>query len=136
MHFFPDLIRYGGSSLDLGSQSPYRIKSGKKCIPSFIRPKQPPHEQSVRSMKPFERQQMYQKMWQSQPAPGEANRAKLCRSLHQRMLHRDDITLDRKTFVPNNYVVPTEKKRNALKWRVRSALANYERPQVGFFHEI
>ena len=28
-----------------------------------------------------------------------------------------------RNFVPNNYVVPTEKKRQALRWEVRSSLA-------------
>ena len=30
----------------------------------------------------------------------------------------------RHTYVPNNYVAPTQKKRQALRWEVRSTLAN------------
>lgn len=30
----------------------------------------------------------------------------------------------RRVFVPNSYVVPTEKKRSALRWEIRNDLAN------------
>lgn len=38
----------------------------------------------------------------------------------------------RRVFVPNTYVVPTEKKRSALRWEIRHDLANGLLPPINY----
>ena len=40
-----------------------------------------------------------------------------------------------RVFVPNKYVVPTDKQRKALRWNVRMELAHGQMPPHGFYHE-
>ncbi|XP_005097904.1 hydrolethalus syndrome protein 1 homolog isoform X2 [Aplysia californica] len=116
-------------------EPPYRLKGKKNAYPSFIRKMEPPHTRNLVRQKPFDRLRMYQKLWKAQPAAGEAHRFELHKAVHAKLLEKDEIKVDHKVYVPNRYVVPTEKPRNALRWKVRQCLERYEMPPHGFYHE-
>ncbi|KAG2467407.1 HYLS1 protein, partial [Polypterus senegalus] len=65
----------------------------------------------------------YKQDWETFRPPGENDRKAL----------RWGIKKPQRIFVPNNYVVPTEKKRSALRWEVRHDMANGVIPQKMFF---
>ena len=63
----------------------------------------------------------------------------LDRSSNRRIniLHVDFFFFQRpqRVFVPNKYVVPTDKQRKSLRWNVRMELAHGQMPPHGFYHE-
>ncbi|CAL1531240.1 unnamed protein product [Lymnaea stagnalis] len=122
-------------SMSTVSDPPYRIKGVNKN-PSVIKMGEPPHTRNLTRTVPFKRHQMYQKMWKAQPAIGDDFRHRMRKEVHSKMLQKDDIKVFHKVFVPNPYVVPTEKPRYDLRWSVRKANALYEMPPHGFYHEI
>ncbi|KAH9488146.1 hypothetical protein Btru_064950 [Bulinus truncatus] len=117
------------------SEPPYRIKGVNKN-PSVIKMGEPPHSRNLNRTVPFKRHQMYQKMWKMQPAIGDDVRHHVRKEVHSKMLQREDIKVFHKVFVPNPYVIPTEKPRYDLRWKVRKANALYEMPPHGFYHEV
>lgn len=40
-----------------------------------------------------------------------------------------------RVFVPNKYIVPTDKQRKSLRWQIRMDLAQGQMPAHGFYHE-
>jgi len=123
-----------GTSSDV--EPPYRIKSGKKKIPSYIRKPLPPHTRNLKFTNPFSKMDKYERLWKMRPVPGEADRSAVAKKIHQKMLQKYEIKVDNKVYVPNNFTIPSDKPRTALRWKVRSALENYELPAHGYYHDI
>ncbi|XP_007945434.1 hydrolethalus syndrome protein 1 [Orycteropus afer afer] len=67
----------------------------------------------------------YKRDWDAMRLPGEDHRKELRWSVREQMLCRaEPHSKPQHIYVPNNYLVPTEKKRSALRWGVRCDLAN------------
>ncbi|KAM7050913.1 centriolar and ciliogenesis-associated protein HYLS1 isoform 1-T1 [Molossus nigricans] len=67
----------------------------------------------------------YKRDWDSMRLPGEDHRKELRWGVREQMLCRaEPQSKPQHIYVPNNYLVPTEKKRSALIWGIRCDLAN------------
>ncbi|XP_051012123.1 centriolar and ciliogenesis-associated protein HYLS1 isoform X2 [Acomys russatus] len=72
----------------------------------------------------------YKRDWDSMRFPGEDHRKELRWNVRGQMLSRTEPQAKpQHVYVPNNYLVPTEKKRSALRWGVRCDLANGVMPK-------
>ncbi|KAJ8264694.1 hypothetical protein GJAV_G00152680 [Gymnothorax javanicus] len=93
---------------------------------SFIRPQTThPHTRNLRRTDPVAKYFQYKQDWDTFRAPGECDRKGLRLEIREQMMQRDKPPRKpQKMYIPNNYVVPTEKKRSALRWEVRYDLAN------------
>ncbi|CAG5127426.1 unnamed protein product, partial [Candidula unifasciata] len=100
----------------------------------IITRKEHPHTRNLVRTKPFERHQMYMRVWKARPPVGEASRSSVCREVHNKLLRKEEIP-PTKALTPNPYIVPTDKPRYELRWAVRQCNENYEMPPCGFFHE-
>ncbi|CAF3201307.1 unnamed protein product [Rotaria socialis] len=70
----------------------------------------------------------YRQQWASQRAPGEKSHQSLRWAVRDQLLQKD-VPVKRKSMPRvNNYVVPTSKKRSALRWNIRYSLANGLQP--------
>jgi len=118
-------------------EPPYRLRISKKnSFPSVIHKSVPPHDRFKKAALPFEKNRYYQQMWKAHAIPGETTYDKLCKKIHMKMMKKDEIKLDPKIYVPNNYVIPSEKNRKALRWRIRHALERFEIPEHGLYHDL
>lgn len=70
----------------------------------------------------------YKRDWDSIRLPGD-QRKELRWGIREQMLYREPQSKPQHIYVPNNYLVPTEKKRSALRWGVRCDLANGVMPR-------
>lgn len=96
----------------------------ERGLPSFIRPSsRHPHTRQLKKSDPVSRYHQFKYEWQANKAPGEKSHKNLRWNVRGKMLQCDVFEKPQRNFVPNNYVVPTEKKRQALRWEVRSSLA-------------
>ncbi|XP_006903300.1 PREDICTED: hydrolethalus syndrome protein 1 [Elephantulus edwardii] len=67
----------------------------------------------------------YKRDWDLMRLPGEDHRKELRWGVREQMLCRaEPQPKPQHIYIPNNYLVPTEKKRSALRWSVRCDLAN------------
>uniref|UniRef100_A0A3B4XMH5 HYLS1 centriolar and ciliogenesis associated n=1 Tax=Seriola lalandi dorsalis TaxID=1841481 RepID=A0A3B4XMH5_SERLL len=80
---------------------------------SFIRPVM--SQQTIKKTDPVAKYFQYKQLWEMFKLPGEKDR----RALRLEMKPKP-----RRVYVPNTYIVPTEKKRSALRWEIRNDLAN------------
>ncbi|XP_016059911.1 PREDICTED: hydrolethalus syndrome protein 1 [Miniopterus natalensis] len=72
----------------------------------------------------------YKRDWDSMRLPGEDHRKELRWGVREQMLCRaEPQPKPQHIYVPNNYLVPTEKKRSALCWGIRCDLANGVMPR-------
>ncbi|KAL9952506.1 hypothetical protein ACROYT_G039773 [Oculina patagonica] len=95
-----------------------------RALPSFIRPStRHPHTRQLKKSDPVSRYHQFKYEWQANKAPGEKSHKNLRWNVRGKMLQCDVFEKPPRNFVPNKYVVPTEKKRQALRWEVRSSLA-------------
>ncbi|XP_063167016.1 centriolar and ciliogenesis-associated protein HYLS1 [Candoia aspera] len=63
--------------------------------------------------------------WESLRLPGEDPRKGVRWSIREQMLYKSELPPKAQhVYLPNNYLVPTEKKRSALRWGIRCDLAN------------
>lgn len=64
--------------------------------------------------------------WESLRLPGEDPRKDVRWSIREQMLCKSELPPKpvQSVYIPNNYLVPTEKKRSALRWGIRCDLAN------------
>ncbi|KAF3852748.1 hypothetical protein F7725_006103 [Dissostichus mawsoni] len=88
----------------------------KSCKPTetqFIRPVM--NQQTIKKTDPVAKYFHYKQLWEMFKLPGESDR---------RAIRMEIKPKPRRVFVPNSYVVPTEKKRSALRWEIRNDLAN------------
>ncbi|KAM5313006.1 centriolar and ciliogenesis-associated protein HYLS1 isoform 1-T2 [Glossophaga mutica] len=73
----------------------------------------------------------YKRDWDSMRLPGEDHRKELRWGVREQMLcqRAEPQSKPQHVYVPNNYLVPTEKKRSALRWGIRCDLANGVMPR-------
>nr|XP_028563228.1 hydrolethalus syndrome protein 1 isoform X1 [Podarcis muralis] len=68
--------------------------------------------------------------WESLRLPGEDPRKGVRWSIREQMLCKSELPpRAQHIYIPNNYLVPTEKKRSALRWGIRCDLANGVMPR-------
>ncbi|XP_007431104.1 hydrolethalus syndrome protein 1 [Python bivittatus] len=68
--------------------------------------------------------------WESLRLPGEDARKGVRWSIREQMLYKSELPPKAQhVYIPNNYLVPTEKKRSALRWGIRCDLANGVMPR-------
>jgi len=104
-------------------------------LPSFIRPDVYPKTQ-LKKQDPVEKYGEYKEYWECNNIPTkDGNRHKELRwQIKAQMLYKEEpATKPTRVYVPNNYVVPTTKKRSKLRWQVRHALARGLKPETGSF---
>ncbi|XP_075994578.1 uncharacterized protein hyls1 isoform X1 [Genypterus blacodes] len=89
---------------------------------SFIRPAL--SQQTVRKDDPVAKYHQYKQVWEMCKIPGETDRRALRQEIKERLAYQPPPPKPRREFTPNTYTVPTEKKRSALRWEIRNALAN------------
>jgi len=103
---------------------PWEHHADRALLPSFIRPSSlHPHTRQLKKTDPVSRYHQFKNEWQANKAPGEKSHKNLRWNVRGKMLQCDVFEKPQRNYVPNNYVVPTEKKRQALRWEVRSSLA-------------
>ncbi|KAM6942376.1 centriolar and ciliogenesis-associated protein HYLS1 [Lycodopsis pacificus] len=100
---------------------------------SFIRPAM--SQQILKKTDPVAKYFEYKQHWAMHKVPGEDERRSERREIKERLAYRPPPPKPRRVYVPNTYVVPTEKKRSALCWRIRNDLANGLLPHK-FSHEF
>eukprot|EP00106_Octopus_bimaculoides_P011703 XP_014779145.1 PREDICTED: uncharacterized protein LOC106875489 [Octopus bimaculoides] len=84
----------------------------------------PPRLKKNRKTDPVSRFHEFQNYWNMHKPPGENNHNALRWSIKEKIAKHDVIgSRPRKTFVPNNYVIPSQKPRHSLRWQVRTDLA-------------
>ncbi|KAM7008981.1 uncharacterized protein hyls1 isoform 2-T2 [Tautogolabrus adspersus] len=87
---------------------------------SFIRPVM--NQQTVKKTDPVAKYFQYKQLWEIFKLPGETDRRALRREI--KLTYQPPPPKPRRVYVPNTYIVPTEKKRSALRWEIRNDLAN------------
>ncbi|XP_078508799.1 centriolar and ciliogenesis-associated protein HYLS1 [Lissotriton helveticus] len=100
---------------------------------SFIRPRMEPLLDGYRKRTdPVAKYMNYKQSWDSMQMSVEKGRRELCWGIREQMLYKAPQVISRppQVYVPNSYVVPTEKKRYALRWGVRYDLVNGIIPQA------
>jgi len=103
-------------------------------LPSFIRPDVFPRNRNVKKEDPVDKFNQYQRIWESTKIPCANNHKELRWQIKAQMLYKEEpVPKPQRVFVPNSYVVPTSKKRSALRWGVRHALAKGLSPGTGSF---
>lgn len=88
---------------------------------SFIRPVM---SQQKKKTDPVAKYFQYKQLWDLFKAPGEKDRRGLRLEIKERLAYQPPQPKPRRVLVPNTYIVPTEKKRSALRWEIRNDLAN------------
>ncbi|XP_048737189.1 centriolar and ciliogenesis-associated protein HYSL1-like [Ostrea edulis] len=120
------------------AEPPYRLSPDDPRPASVIlRPSEHPHMRNVRKSDPVARYQQFRQSWCQQRAPGEKKHNQLRWNIREQMLAQDQVIEKKpqRVYVPNKYVVPTDKQRKSLRWQIRMDLAQGQMPAHGFFHE-
>lgn len=120
------------------AEPPYRLSPDDPRPASVIlRPSEHPHTRNVRKSDPVARYQQFRQSWTHQRAPGEKKHNQLRWNIREQMLAQDQVVekKSQRVFVPNKYIVPTEKQRKSLRWQIRMDLAQGQMPAHGFYHE-
>lgn len=108
-----------------GSESSTSSSQGGP-LPSFIRPLP---EVRRRRHDPVNRYHQYNDAWSNQRAPGEKHHKALRWAVREQMQRREEIiTPIQRYYVPNDFVPPTDKKRQNLRWEIRTKLAHKQNP--------
>lgn len=89
---------------------------------SFIRPVM--SQKAIKKTDPVTKYFQYKQLWEMFKLPGEKDRRHLRLEIKERLAYQPPPPKPRRVYVPNTYIVPTEKKRSALRWEVRNDLAN------------
>lgn len=111
-------------SKSMSSVNSVNESSVSESLPAFIRPsRKHPHTKNLSKSDPVSRFHHFNKEWKGNRFPGESSHSNLRWNVRERMLHCEVFEKPRRQPTTNNYVVPTEKKRQALRWQVRTALA-------------
>lgn len=89
---------------------------------SFIRPVM--SQQTIKKTDPVAKYFQYKQLWEMFKLSGEKDRRALRSEIKQRLTYQPPAPKPRRVYVPNTYIVPTEKKRSALRWKIRNDLAS------------
>ncbi|XP_004842213.1 hydrolethalus syndrome protein 1 homolog [Heterocephalus glaber] len=97
---------------------------------SFIPPRLEQLSQNRGKIDQVARYFEYTKDWDSMGLPGEDHRKEVRWGIREGFLSRaEPQSKPQHMYVPNNYIVPTEKKRYAIHWGVHCDLANGDMPR-------
>ncbi|XP_057315395.1 centriolar and ciliogenesis-associated protein HYLS1-like [Hydractinia symbiolongicarpus] len=114
-----DISTYAESSVSMVSS-----RSRKAPLPAFIRPSTAqPHTKGIRKCDPVSRYHQFKEEWKMNNVPGESKHSSLRWNIRGEMLNCEMFEKPHRRYTTNNYVVPTSKKRQALRWQVRTAMA-------------
>ncbi|XP_053490671.1 centriolar and ciliogenesis-associated protein HYSL1 isoform X2 [Ictalurus furcatus] len=92
---------------------------------SFIRPVMDhPHTRNLKKNDPVAKYFQYKHEWETFKAAGEIRRKELHWAIRDQLAYQPPPPKPQRTYIPNTYVVPTEKKRSSLRWEIRHDLAN------------
>ncbi|XP_017333250.1 centriolar and ciliogenesis-associated protein HYSL1 [Ictalurus punctatus] len=92
---------------------------------SFIRPVMDhPHTRNLKKSDPVAKYFQYKHEWETFKAAGEIRRKELHWAIRDQLAYQPPPPKPQRTYIPNTYVVPTEKKRSSLRWEIRHDLAN------------
>ncbi|XP_060797709.1 centriolar and ciliogenesis-associated protein HYSL1 isoform X2 [Neoarius graeffei] len=92
---------------------------------SFIRPLMDhPHTRNLKKTDPVAKYFQYKQDWEMFKPPGEKCRKELYWAIREQLAYQPPPPKPQRTYIPNTYVVPTAKKRSALRWEIRHDLAN------------
>ncbi|CAJ1054143.1 Hydrolethalus syndrome protein 1-like protein [Xyrichtys novacula] len=98
---------------------------------SFIRPTR--NQQTRKKTDPVAKYFQYKQIWEMFKLPGETDRRALRQEIKDQLAYQPPPPKPRRVYVPNTYIVPTEKKRSALCWEIRNDLANGLLPQTSSY---
>lgn len=105
-------------------RAPFSVTDNNRPKSVILTSTTPPKLKKNKKSDPVNRYHQFRDYWALHKVPGENKHNELRWYIKERMLHQDQIeSRPRKVYVPNNYVVPTEKHRNSLRWQIRSDLA-------------
>ncbi|XP_054853846.1 centriolar and ciliogenesis-associated protein HYLS1 [Eublepharis macularius] len=100
---------------------------------SFILPRSEQLNQNRMKTDRVARYLEYKHDWESLRLPGEDSRKNVRRNIREQMLYKTEFPpRSQHTYIPNKYLVPTEKKRSALRWGIRCDLANGVMPRSSY----
>ncbi|XP_074972438.1 centriolar and ciliogenesis-associated protein HYLS1 isoform X1 [Phalacrocorax aristotelis] len=117
----PFLLGGFGSRSSPASQYTAAAGQPKSFIPPRFEPLGRNQGKTDRVAKYFE----YKREWEKFRIPGEDQRQELRWGIREQMLCKPELPgRPQHLYAPNPYIVPTEKKRAALRWEVRWDLAN------------
>uniref|UniRef100_A0A3Q0RWJ1 HYLS1 centriolar and ciliogenesis associated n=1 Tax=Amphilophus citrinellus TaxID=61819 RepID=A0A3Q0RWJ1_AMPCI len=88
---------------------------------SFIRPVT--SRETIKKTDPVAKYFQYKQLWETFKLSGEKDRRALRWEIKVRKHSFNREPKPQRVYVPNSYIVPTEKKRSALRWKIRSDLA-------------
>nr|XP_002126027.1 hydrolethalus syndrome protein 1 homolog [Ciona intestinalis] len=105
-------------------RSAFEEFTNKNQPPSFIRPSTTnPHTRNLKKVDPVNKYHQYKEFWSNIKAPGEKSHRNLRWEVKAQMMYKEEpAPKPQRVYVPNTYVVPTSKKRSALRWEVRHAM--------------
>ncbi|XP_007896652.1 hydrolethalus syndrome protein 1 [Callorhinchus milii] len=110
--------------------------SNALCGPkSFIRPVMDhPHTRNLKKTDPVTKYFEYKREWDTFKMPGEKDQKELRWVIRQQMLYKSrQPPKPQRMYIPNDYIVPTDKKRSALRWGIRHDMANGTIPHKLFY---
>lgn len=82
------------------------------------------NQQTIKKTDPVAKYFQYKQLWEMFKLPGESDRRALRQEIKEQLAYQPPPPKPRRVYVPNTYIVPTEKKRSALRWEIRNDLAN------------
>ncbi|KAL3873367.1 hypothetical protein ACJMK2_036497 [Sinanodonta woodiana] len=133
-----DFFDRGKSQQSSRDEPPYRLSPDDPRPASVIlRQSEHPHTKNLRKSDPVARYQQFRQSWMQQLAPGEKFHKQLRWNVREQMLAQDMVYEKKphRVYIPNSYKVPSDKKRQALRWQIRMDMAQGQMPQHGFYHE-
>uniref|UniRef100_A0A3P9DJW8 HYLS1 centriolar and ciliogenesis associated n=1 Tax=Maylandia zebra TaxID=106582 RepID=A0A3P9DJW8_9CICH len=111
------------SAFELYMKGMTRTKSDGDIRPNqIIRPVM--SQQTIKKTDPVAKYFQYKQLWEMFKLSGEKDRRALRSEIKQRLTYQPPPPKPRRVYVPNTYIVPTEKKRSALRWKIRNDLAS------------
>eukprot|EP00112_Aurelia_sp_Birch-Aquarium-sp1_P012869 Seg2712.2 transcript_id=Seg2712.2/GoldUCD/mRNA.D3Y31 product="Hydrolethalus syndrome protein 1" protein_id=Seg2712.2/GoldUCD/D3Y31 len=94
-----------------------RARNERGFLPSYIRPSTSRSTQGrSKTFDPVSRYHQFKEEWKLQGVPGESRHDTLRWSVREQMLNCQVYERPQHSHRPNNYQVPTKKKRQALRW--------------------
>jgi hydrolethalus syndrome protein 1 len=113
----------------------YNLPEDYQGPKALIRPMScDPHIRNIKKNDPVARYQEYQHCWTACRAPGEKAHKQLRWGVREKMLYHDQVVEKKpqRSYQPNTYVVPSDKKRKTLRWQIRMDLAQGVKPPSAF----
>lgn len=130
-------IHYRPHSSCSSRSDDYRISEDFDIHKAFIRPMScDPHSRHLKKHDPVSAYHKYKTSWMTNKAPGEKNHKNLRWAVREQMLQHDEIIEKKpaKSHAPNKYIIPSDKKRDDLRWHIRHELAHGIKP-ISIFDE-